>query len=385
MEVAMGGSLIGADDAFGLWAVLLGLAAFGFWCERRAWGVRYSGVMLVIAAAIVLANLHLIPFASPVYDTVWDRLVPVAIALLLLQADLRRILREAGPTLLAFVVGGATVVAGAVAGVALLPLGELEAELGGIFAATYIGGSLNFAAASEATGVRDGAFLSAAVAADNIVTNLHFLALLALPSLGFVARAFSRDGEAATNALAPVDDAQRHRVATLDVPALLLALALAFAMVAVAEGLAALAGSPQYAVLIVTVLAVAFGTLLPGQAARLTGCSEAGNAMLLIFLATIGATAEVQAMVERAPLLFVFALLIVAVHTIALLLIGRFLRLGLRDCIVASAACIGGPASAVAIASARDWRDLATPAVLAGSLGYAIGSFVGVALAEALA
>ena len=381
----MVGSLIGAEDAFALWGVLLGLAAFGFWCERRAWGVRYSGVMLVIAAAIVLSNLHLIPFASPVYDVVWDRLVPVAIALLLLQADLGRILRESGPTLLAFAAGAATVVAGVVLGVALLPLGQLEAELGGIFAATYIGGSLNFAAVSDATGARDGALLSAAVAADNIVTNLHFLALLALPSLAFVTRFFARDGEAGVGALAPTDDDGRHRIAALDVPALLAALALAFAIVAVAEGVAALVGTPQYAVLGVTVLAVAFGTLAPGPAARLTGCNEAGNALLLIFLATIGATAEIMAMVERAPVLFVFALVIVAVHTVGVLLIGRLLRVGLRECIVASAACVGGPASAVAIASARDWRDLATPAVLAGSLGYAVGSFVGVFLAGVLA
>jgi uncharacterized membrane protein len=379
------GSLVGPEDGFALWAVLLGLAAFGFWCERRAWGVRYSGVMLVIAAAIVLSNLRVIPFASPVYDVVWDRLVPVAIALLLLQADLGRILRESGPTLMAFAAGAATVVAGVVLGVALLPLGELEAELGGIFAATYIGGSLNFAAVSEATGARDGALLSAAVAADNIVTNLHFLALLALPSLAFVTRFFARAGEADVGALAPIDDPSRHRVTELDVPALLAALALAFAIVAVADGLTAFVGAPQYAVLGVTVLAVAFGTLAPGPAARLTGCNEAGNALLLVFLATIGATAEIMAMVERAPVLFAFALVIVAVHTAGVLLIGRVLRVGLRECIVASAACVGGPASAVAIASARDWRDLATPAVLAGSLGYAVGSFVGVFLAGVLA
>ena len=41
------------------------------------------------------------------YDVVWSYLVPLAIPLLLLRADLRRILREAGPTLLAFAVGAA--------------------------------------------------------------------------------------------------------------------------------------------------------------------------------------------------------------------------------------------------------------------------------------
>ena len=41
---------------------------FGFWCERFPWGRKYSGVMLLITAAIVLANLRIIPTVAPVYD-----------------------------------------------------------------------------------------------------------------------------------------------------------------------------------------------------------------------------------------------------------------------------------------------------------------------------
>ena len=95
--------LIGPDQDFALWAVLIALAGFGFWCERFPWGRKYSGVMLLITAAIVLANLKIIPTSAPTYDVVWDYLVPVAIPLLLFQADLKRIVQESGPTLLAFV------------------------------------------------------------------------------------------------------------------------------------------------------------------------------------------------------------------------------------------------------------------------------------------
>ena len=49
---------------------------------------------------------------------------------------------------------------------------------------------------------------------------------------------------------------------------------------------------------------------------------------------------------------------------------------------IASAVCIGGPASGPAIASAKGWRDLVIPGVLAGSFGYAIGSFVGISVWE---
>ena len=120
--------LIGPEQDFALWSILIALAGFGFWCERYPWGRKYSGVMLLMGAAIVLANLRIIPTSAPAYDAVWNYLVPVAIPLLLFEADLKRIVRESGPTLIAFVVGSAAVVVGVVIGVSLLDLGPNEAE-----------------------------------------------------------------------------------------------------------------------------------------------------------------------------------------------------------------------------------------------------------------
>ena len=76
-----------------------------------------------------------------------------------------RILREAGPTLLAFLVGGVGTVIGTVVAFQVVPLGPEGWKLAAIFAATYIGGSMNYAAAAEAVGLRSGDLLSAGVAA----------------------------------------------------------------------------------------------------------------------------------------------------------------------------------------------------------------------------
>ena len=54
--------LIGPDQDFAIWAVLIGLAGFGFWCERFPWGRKYSGVMLLITAAIVVVVPGVITF-----------------------------------------------------------------------------------------------------------------------------------------------------------------------------------------------------------------------------------------------------------------------------------------------------------------------------------
>jgi len=139
---------------------------------------------------------------------------------------------------------------------------------------------------------------------------------------------------------------------------------------------------PQFAILVTTALTLVLATFLPGVVAGLSGYTESGNALMYIFLASIGATADVWQLIELAPVLFVFAVIIIVVHLVVLFGIGKLMRLDLAELAMASAVCIGGPSTAAAIASAKGWRELLIPGVLAGSLGYAIGSFIGVSVIE---
>jgi len=374
--------LVGPEQDFALWSILIALAGFGFWCERFPWGRKYSGVMLLMTVAIVLANLRIIPTSAPAYDAIWNYLVPIAIPLLLFEADLKRIVRESGPTLIAFVIGSAAVVAGVIIGVSLLDLGPNEPELGGIFAGTYIGGSLNFAAVAEASGMQDGSMLAAAVAADNVATNLHFLLIIFLPGIAWMASRYPTHHMDNAVQFTEESQASLHRVANLDISGLLAALALAFMLAAAGKALADMAGKPQFAILVTTALTLILATLLPQQVKRLSGHAEAGNVMMFIFLASIGATADIWQLIEIGPVLFIFATIIIVAHLIVLFGVGRLLKLDLAELAMASAVCIGGPSSAAALASAKGWRDLLIPGVLAGSFGYAVGSFVGVSVVE---
>jgi len=374
--------LIGPEQDFAIWAILISLAAFGFWIERYPWGRKYSGVMLLITAAIILANLRIIPTKAPAYDVVWEYLVPIAIPLLLFQADLKKIVRESGPTLIAFIIGSAAVVAGVIIAASLFDLGPKEAELAGIFTGTYIGGSLNFAAVAEATAMQDSSMLAAAVAADNVITNLHFLLIIFIPGIAWMAKRYPTHHMDNAELYDAGSDAPVHRIADLDIAGLLASLALAFAIAAVGNWLADFIGYPQFAILLITAIAVTIATSLPKQMQKLSGYSEAGNIMMFIFLASIGASADIWELIDIAPVLFVFAAVVIIVHLVVMFSLGMLLKLDLAELAMASAVCIGGPSSAPALASAKGWRDLLIPGVLAGSFGYAIGSFIGVTVAS---
>lgn len=377
--------LIGPEQHFALWAVLIAVAAFGFWCERTTWGRKYSGVTILITLAIVLANLRIIPTSAPAYDVVWEYLVPLAIPLLLFQADLKKIVRESGPTLIAFIIGSGAVVAGTVTGAILLNLGPQEAELAGIFTGTYIGGSLNFAAVAEATNMQESSQLAAAIAADNVITNLHFLLIIFIPGIAWMAKRYPTHHMDNAEVVEVDSDRPPHVIENLEVAGLLFGLALAFAIAAVGNWLAEAAGFPQFAILFITAIAVTIATLMPGQMEKLSGYKEAGNVMMFIFLASIGASADVWELIEIAPILFVYASIVIAVHLVVLFGLGLLFKLDLAELAMASAVSIGGPSSAPALASAKGWQDLLIPGILAGSFGYAIGSFIGVSVATWLA
>ncbi len=377
-------TLIRPDQPWALWAVLLAAATFGFWAERTRWGGRLSGAVLAILATFVLSNLRIIPSQAPTYDVVWTFLVPLAIPLLLLRADLRRILREAGPTLFAFAAGGLGTVVGTLLAVRLVPLGEEAHKLAGIFCATYVGGSMNYAAVAEAVQLRSGDLLSAGIAADNLVMTLYFMVLFALPSIGALRRRYPR--RAGIEQPGPVDARQagiadHGRIRDASLVELGGALALGAALCAVGYAVAPLIGFPSGGILLVTALTVALATLFPAVLGSLRGADGLGTLLMQVFFAVIGASANVGVVLRAGPRLFVFAAAILAVHLLTILSIGRVLRLDLAEIVIASNANMGGPTTAAAMAVSRRWDALVLPAILCGTLGYSVATFLGVAVA----
>ena len=80
------------------------------------------------------------------------------------------------------------------------------------------------------------------------------------------------------------------------------------------------------------------------------------------------------------PVLFFFAAVILLVHLIFILAAGKLFKLDLAEIVIASNANMGGPTTAAAMAVARKWKALVIPAILCGTLGYAVATFIGVAV-----
>ena len=98
----------------------------------------------------------------------------------------------------------------------------------------------------------------------------------------------------------------------------------------------------------------------------------------------IGAPASIEEIVKNSPLLFLFALIIVAFNMLFTFGIGSILRIDRKTLIIASNANVGGPTTAASMAITKGWDDLVGLALLVGCLGYVIGNYFGLIIGNML-
>ncbi|EAP91634.1 hypothetical protein OA2633_05631 [Oceanicaulis sp. HTCC2633] len=369
--------MIGAENIFGLMAALLGICALAAGLERTAWGRRISGAGIILLTALLAAQFGVIPRSAPLYGTIWTYLVPLAIALFLLKADLIKVFTEGGRVLIAFLAGMAGTIAGAALAALIVDLGVNEARIAGVFAATYTGGSLNFVAVAEAVGLQDSSQLSAALAIDNIF-GVGFILLLNLAAgWSLFQRWYGWRADRLGERLLPVEDADAGGASLFG---LLSALAVSAAAVAVSGAVSTALGIANYEMLVLTVIVTVLATLGRSVLAGLKGEDVIAMMFMYLFFAIIGAGADLGEMLQAAPGMFVMVGCIFVVHALAVLAVGRLLKLNYAEMVTASLACIAGPPIAAAIAILFKWRNLVAPGILTGILGYVLGNFAGVGL-----
>ena len=374
--------MISADNVFAMGAVLLGLAYLGFWIDNRPIGKKTSGVVWVLVAAMLLSNTGVIPYTSPAYDFVGGYMVSLAIPLLLFKADIRKIFRESGKVIITFAIASAATVVGAILGFAVMDLGEIGPKVAGVYTGGWIGGAVNFLAVSQVVEMSESEFTSA-ISASSVVSILALMILIALPSIRFVVRLLptSHVDTIPEYEKQALKDSERSKVYLRHLTG---ALALSFGICAISSAIGELIGKSHYTILFVTVFTIAIANLFPRVLDQLEGEFELGMIFMYIFFAMVGSSTNATAFVGSAMNLFIYGMLIIFIHLFVLLLVAKLLKVDLAEAVVASGACLVGPAPTAAIAISQGWRTLITPGIMCGIFGYVIGTFIGVSVSAML-
>lgn len=378
--------LIDPDQTFALSAAIMVIVAFGLWAESQRWGQQLGGPLILLAVSMAASNFGIIPYSAPLYGTIAGVLVPMAIPLLLLRADLRTIFAESGPMLVAFLLAAGATIVGALVAAQLIDMGPLHAEIAGTITSSYIGGSLNFVATAEAVGIKDSSVYVASLSADAVGAVIFLVMLMLMPTIGFIRRAMPSRfiGQGPEAVAAEVDvpatkEAKPFRLATAAN-----GLALSLVICAVSSGLASLLQADAFFVLIVTALSLVVANFAKPVVRRVESEFELGTLFMYVFFAVIGAGANISEVLGAALPIIMFITVMVVVHLCLLVIIGKLMKLDLAEVLIASNACILGPAPAAALAASKGWQPLVAPGILVGMLGYAIATFIGVAITAVL-
>jgi len=374
--------------------VLLVLVIFSEWLATKKFFRHIGSVLIVIIAAAILANLKIIPSSGdvpPLYDKIFTYAAPLGIFFLLLEVKLKD-LRFAGlPMLIMFFTGSAATIAGVVIGYWMFSPHHHHVNqayaVAGMYTGTYIGGSANLNAIALQYGVnKDGTLYAAVNAVDNIITTVWLFMTMFLPPL--LQRWFPRKKSIPREIMIIPGDEMRSLITGVDARVNLrgisILLALGFGTIFISSWVTSYI--PQIpSVLVLTTLALVFAQIPFIQ--KLKGGKLMGLLLIMLFLAVIGAFCDFRALTqsgEVAGVLLLWVATAVLVHGVILFVIGGIFKQDWDIVSIASNANIGGATSAPVCAASLGRSDLQLPGLLAGSVGNAIGTYLGLMVAEFL-
>jgi len=366
-------------------AVLMTLAAVAggaFFVEQQTKWKLFSYVppmVFIYSVPMVLSNTSVLAHESPVYGVMSSTVLPFLLVVMLLKVDVVSTIRVMGKGILVMLCGSAGVILGAPLAYALIKskLDPTGWKAFGTLAGSWIGGTGNMAAISqgiEASGTEFGL----AVLGDNAAYLVWLPILLASKGL---AGWFNRFARVDPKRIAMLEASSADLDRDEEKPAmrhllylLFLGLAATFLAEAVSHNMPELppvltAGS--WKILLVTTL----GLLLSATPARkIPGSHELAMALVYLFVANMGARANLSGLREQALWFVLGAYLWIALHGAMCVLGARLFHVDVHSTAIASAANIGGAASAPVVAAHHNPK-LVPVSILMALIGYAVGTY----------
>jgi len=341
-------------------------------------GKKFGAALLVILFTAVIANLGLIPSASnsiPLYDGVFTYLAPISIFYLLLGVNLNSIKKAGAPMIILFLIGSLATTLGILFSWYLISpqdiLGEDGKIIAGMLTGTYTGGSVNFnAIALEYDFQERGILYAGTIAVDNVITTAWIIVTLSFPA---ILRTFWKDKKVKTSN--KNIEAQDKELLNFD--SLIWLVFLGVFAYYVSELITNL--FPQ----IPSILTLSTIGILLAQTRLVQGLKGShflGLYLVYLFLAVIGAYCEISSVIELKEVgltLLLFASIAVFLHGILVILLGSFIYRDWEMISIVSQANIGGGTTAIALAETFDRNELILPAILVGTLGNALGTYLG--------
>ena len=381
----------------GVMAVLVAVVSFWFWLEKKSqWKIFefLPPLIFIYASPVLLSNSGLIPFKSEAYDFLRQFGLPIFIVLMLIKVDVVSAVRIMGKGVLVMLLGSIGVVLGGVLAYWLgqnldignfLPLAVESWKAFGTLAGSWIGGTGNMTAAHAALD-GSGVDLTMAAAADQMVYLVWLPILLGCKAF---ASKFNRWARVPEGRLAQMEQAASEFDNSESAPTMMsllylallalgftwISLGLADVLPPVVVGGATVITASTWVILIVTTLAL-LASMTPAR--QLPAAQSIAMAIIYVYVARVGATMNLGEIDWDQTLGFIgMAYVWITIHGIFILAGAWIFRVDMHTVAIASAANIGGAASAPIVA-AHHRESLVPASILMALIGYALGNYLAI-------
>ncbi len=369
-------------DPVGILAVLAGITAFFFFVEKKTGWKLFNYIpplIFIYMIPLVLSNTGVIANESSVYSFMSATILPMFLIIMLLDVKVIPAIRVMGRGIFVMLMGTAGVIIGAPIAYFLVKDGlNAEAWKGfGALAGSWIGGTGNMAAISEAIGTSPADFGLAAIS-DNLVYIVWLPILLASKNM---ATWFHKFTKVNPNRIEMLKNASGELVTDkgkMEMRHLLYLIFLGLVCAWIADIISRhlpeyrpILGASSWKILVITTL----GLLLSVSPARnIPGSHAVAMALIYLFVANMGARANVQELAGQAPWFLLGAYIWIFIHGFFCVLGAKIFRVDVHSTAIASAANIGGAASAPIVAACHN-ESLVPISILMALIGYAIGNY----------
>ncbi|NQV15802.1 DUF819 family protein [bacterium] len=380
------------QDPTAILVYLVSLIGLIYYVKEQSWAAKtfeiIPPVIWVYFLPMISTTLGITPEQSVLYGWVKTNLLPAALVLLLLSADVKAI-AKLGPKALATMLAGTLgVVLGGVISIAIfgswLPADAWQGM--GALSGSWIGGSSNMVAIGTSIGVRDELF-GVMIIVDTVV-GYGWMGIVIFIS-AFQSR-LDKWNKVTSSPVQELSDhmagSEKNRVEPLSYSGLIfmlvIGLGLGFVCLKAGEFLPDLGNivtSFGWTVILVSLFGLGL-SFTPIAKLEKQGSSHLGNLFLYVLLATIGAKADLRAITE-APVFLAVGVLWITIHAVVLFSVGRYLRAPMFLIATSSQANIGGVVSAPIVASVYQ-KGMAPVGLLMGVMGNILGLYFGFLTAQ---
>ena len=375
-------------------------------CRKVPFLEKIGPVLILYVVGVIVGNTGLIPeSAMSLQNTLTSATIPIAIPMMLFTLNFRKF--QIRKSMLTLICGCVSVAAMVIIGYLILKdnLGPDGWKVGGMLAGVETGGTPNMAALQLALKAPNETYVLLTTY-DMIVCFLYLVFLMSV-GIRFFRRILSRTGITATGIAAAKEKADgvaktpdpyigifRWRNMRQILWGLLLSLiilVISFTIAALvgggfSKGLGEIMNGNSFMVILIlslSTLSIA-ASFLPGVQ-KLEKSYDGGMYLVYIFSIVIASMADLSRIDLQGGLYMLLFLAMTVFGSLALqALLSKLFRIDADTMVISSVSLVNSPPFVPMIAASMKNRDAIIPGIAVGIVGYAVGNYLGIAIAGLL-